>query len=100
MLHYAFMRAAFMAALLSSIVCGPVGWFLVLRRQSFASHALAHVGFAGATAALVVDQPALLGFGVGSVLSGVAMGAISYRVIGHDVIIGLVLSLAMGIGVL
>ncbi|MBR2124411.1 MAG: metal ABC transporter permease [Acetobacter sp.] len=100
MLHYAFMRAAFMAALLISIVCGPVGWFLVLRRQSFASHALAHVGFAGATAALVVDQPALLGFGVGSVLSGVAMGAISYRVIGHDVIIGLVLSLAMGIGVL
>ncbi|QEO16783.1 metal ABC transporter permease [Acetobacter vaccinii] len=100
MLHYEFMRAAFAAAFLVSAVCGPVGWFLVLRGQGFASHALAHVGFAGAAAALLAGQPALLGFGAGSVVSGVAMGVAGGRVMGRDVMIGLVLSLAMGTGAL
>jgi ABC-type Mn2+/Zn2+ transport system permease subunit len=63
MLAYEFMRTAFMAAFLVSLVCGPVGWFLVLRGQSFASHALAHVGFAGAAAALLAGLPALADLG-------------------------------------
>ncbi|MGE4522435.1 MAG: metal ABC transporter permease [Acetobacter sp.] len=100
MLAYEFMRTAFMAAFLVSLVCGPVGWFLVLRGQSFASHALAHVGFAGAAAALLADLPALAGFGGGAVLGGVAMGLAGQRALGRDVVIGLVLSLALGVGAL
>ncbi|MDE7547679.1 metal ABC transporter permease [Acetobacter fabarum] len=100
MFAYEFMRTAFIAAFLAAFVCGPVGWFLVLRGQSFASHALSHVGFAGAGAALLWGQPALLGFGLSAVVSGMGMGMASDRVIGRDVMIGLVLSLAMGIGAL
>ncbi|MBO1325237.1 metal ABC transporter permease [Acetobacter sp. TBRC 12305] len=100
MFAYDFMRSAFMAAFFVSAVCGPVGWFLVLRGQGFASHALSHVGFAGAAAALLVGQPAFTGFGASAVLSGVAMGLAGERLMGRDVTIGLVLSLAMGLGAL
>ncbi|MGD7070273.1 metal ABC transporter permease [Acetobacter sp. AAB5] len=100
MLEYEFMRTAFLAAFLAALVCGPVGWFLVLRGQSFASHALSHVGFAGAAAALLLGQPALLGLGLGAVGGGVAIGLVGDRLVGRDVTIGLVLSVAMGFGAL
>ncbi|MBO0794184.1 MAG: metal ABC transporter permease, partial [Ktedonobacteraceae bacterium] len=52
--HYAFMRNAFLAGTLVAMVAGCVGYFVVLRGLSFASHSLSHIGFAGATAALLV----------------------------------------------
>jgi len=36
------------AATIVAIVSGAVGYFLVLRGQTFAGHALSHVGFTGA----------------------------------------------------
>ena len=55
---YAFMVNAFEAGTVIAIVAGVIGWFMVLRRQSFAGHALAVVGFPGAAGAT------LLGIGV------------------------------------
>ena len=43
-------RTRFAAAGIVAVVRGIVGYFLVLRAQTFAGHALSHVGFAGATA--------------------------------------------------
>ena len=54
MFQYDFMRTAFAAATVVAIVAGAVGYFLVLRGQTFAGHALAHVGFTGATGAVLV----------------------------------------------
>ena len=54
MFEYDFMRTAFEAATIVALVAGLVGYFLVLRGQVFAGHALAHVGFAGATGAVLV----------------------------------------------
>ena len=51
MFDYEFMRNAFYACTIVGIVAGAVGYFLVLRGQTFAGHALAHVGFPGATGA-------------------------------------------------
>jgi zinc/manganese transport system permease protein len=45
MLEYDFMRSAFAAATIVAVVSGTVGYFLVLRGQTFAGHALSHVGF-------------------------------------------------------
>ena len=47
MLDYDFMRNAFAAGGIVAVVAGVVGYFLVLRGQAFAGHALSHVGFAG-----------------------------------------------------
>ena len=41
---YEFMRNAFYACTIVGIVSGAVGYFLVLRGQTFAGHALSHVG--------------------------------------------------------
>lgn len=100
MLDYDFMRIAFAAAFWVGLVCGPVGWFLVLRGQTFASHALSHVGFAGATGALLIGFSPLSGLTVGALLAGVLMGVAGERTAGRDVMIGLVLSVALGLGAL
>ncbi len=54
MLEYDFMQNAFAAATVVAIVSGLVGYFLVLRGQTFAAHALAHVGFYRATGAVLI----------------------------------------------
>jgi zinc/manganese transport system permease protein len=47
-----FMVNAFRAGTVVAILAAAVGWFMVLRRQSFAGHTLALVGFPGAAAAV------------------------------------------------
>ena len=100
MLHYDFMRSAFAAGGIIALVAGVVGYFLVLRGQAFAGHALSHVGFAGATAGLLVGLPPLGGLIALTVAAGIAMGFLGERVAGRDVAIGMVLTLALGIGLL
>ena len=49
-----FMRHALIAGTLVALVAGPIGYFVVVRRDSFAAHALAHIGFPGATGAILI----------------------------------------------
>ena len=56
-----FMVNAFIAAGIVAVVAGTVGYFLVLRGQTFAGHALSHVGFAGATGAVLVGVSPIWG---------------------------------------
>ena len=43
------------------MLSGAVGYFLVLRGQTFAGHALSHVGFTGATGAALFGLSPLAG---------------------------------------
>src|SRR6201996_3696053 len=54
MFEYEFMRNAFAASGIVAVLAGIVGYFLVLRGQTFAGHALSHVGFTGATGAVLI----------------------------------------------
>jgi zinc/manganese transport system permease protein len=54
MLEYDFMRTAFAAGAVVAVVAAIAGFFLVLRNLTFAGHALAHVGFAGATGSILI----------------------------------------------
>jgi zinc/manganese transport system permease protein len=100
MLDYDFMRNAFAAATIVAIVAGLVGYFLVLRGQTFAGHALSHVGFTGATAAVLIGVTPLWGLIIATVASGVGMGLMGERLHQRDVAIGIVLALALGLGLL
>jgi len=51
MFSYPFMVNAFRAGTIVAVIAATIGWFMVLRRQSFAGHTLAVVGFPGAAAA-------------------------------------------------
>lgn len=100
MFEYDFIRNAFAAAAIVAIVAGLVGYFLVLRGQAFAGHALAHVGFAGATGAVLVGAAPLWGMLALTVTAGIGMGAIGDRFGGRDVAIGIVLAFSLGLGLL
>jgi zinc/manganese transport system permease protein len=100
MFHYAFMANAAIAAGLVAVVAGLVGWFLVLRSEAFAGHALSHIGFTGATGAVLLGLSPLAGLIAVTVGGGVAMGLLGSRLAQRDVAIGMVLTLALGFGLL
>ncbi len=97
---YGFMVHAYLAAVLVAVVAGAVGYFLVLRGQSFAGHALGHVGFAGATGALLLGFGPLPGMIAATTLGGMAMGLLGEGLAERDVGIGLVLAASLGLGLL
>jgi zinc/manganese transport system permease protein len=100
MLDYDFMRTAFAAGFVVALVAGAVGYFVVLRALTFAGHALSHVGFAGATGALLVGVAPFWGLLAFTLGASVLMGLLGERLRGRDVAVGVVLTLSLGLGVL
>jgi zinc/manganese transport system permease protein len=100
MFAYEFMNNAFLAAGIVAVVAGLVGFFLVMRGQTFAGHALSHIGFAGATGAGLIGLAPLWGLIGFTLAAGIAMGLLSERVSNRDVAIGMVLALALSFGLL
>jgi zinc/manganese transport system permease protein len=100
MFEYEFMVHAFAAATIVAVAAGLVGYFLVLRGQTFAGHALSHVGFAGATGAVLIGVSPLAGLVFATVLAGAGMGMLGERLQQRDVAIGIVLALSLGLGLL
>lgn len=100
MLGYEFMRNAFLAGAVVGTLAGVVGYFLVLRGQIFAGHALSHVGFTGATGAFLLGVSPLTGLLGFTVLAGIGMGLLGEKLAERDVAIGMTLSLALGLGIL
>ena len=54
---YQFMVNALAAGTIVAVMAGVIGWFMVLRRQTFAGHTLAIVAFPGAAAAALAGLP-------------------------------------------
>ena len=98
--HYDFMIHAFEAGTIVAVVAGAIGYFVVLRSSAFAAHALSHIGFAGATGAVVLALNPIYGLLAFTIGSGVAIGALGNRLRGRDVTIGIVLAWTLGLGVL
>ncbi len=98
--EYDFMVNAFAASTIVAVLSGLVGFFLVLRGQTFAGHALSHVGFTGATGAVLIGASPLWGLVLITVAAGAGMGWLGDRLAYRDVAIGIVLALALGLGLL
>src|SRR6201989_1345830 len=95
MLSYGFVIDALAAGGIVALVAGIVGFFLVMRGQTFAGHALSHIGFAGATGAGLIGLApiwGLIGFTLGA---GIGMGMLGERIAGRDRAIGVVLDVAV-----
>jgi zinc/manganese transport system permease protein len=59
---YPFMINALRAGTIVAVVSGVMGWFMVLRRQTFAGHTLSLVGFPGAAGAILLGVSPALGY--------------------------------------
>lgn len=95
-----FLQYAFIAGTLIAIVCAIVGYFIVLRAQAFAAESLSCVGFTGATGAAVLGLSSLMGTFLFTILIALGFGIFSKRLKGRDIEVGMVLSFALGLGVL
>src|SRR5260370_1070822 len=77
LLHYHFMQNAYLAGTLVAITAGIMGYFMVLRSQSFAGHSLANVGFAGATGAVLFSIPSVVGLFIAGLCAAAGMQALN-----------------------
>jgi zinc/manganese transport system permease protein len=75
LLAFPFMVNALQAASIVAALAAVVGWYMVLRRQSFAGHTLSMMAFPGATGAALAGLPAALGYYVACGIAALAMGA-------------------------
>ena len=99
-LAYDFMRNAFLAGTIVAIIAGAVGYFVVLRRSSFAAHCLSHAGFTGAAGAVLFGINPILGLLVFTVGGAILMGFLGRQTNNRDVEIGTVLAFMLGLGIL
>lgn len=95
-----FMRNAFIGGILVAFAGGLIGYFVVVRGGEFAAHALGHIGFPGATGAVLLGLSPTLGLGVFCVAGALVIGALGNRARDQAVATGTVLAFATGLGVL
>jgi len=100
MFQYQFMAHAFEAGTVVAIIAGIIGYFVVMRRSSFAAHALSHIGFAGAAGAVLLGISPVYGLLLFTSVGGSMMAALGPRAAHRDVQIGTVLAFMLGLGVL
>lgn len=74
--QYEFMVNAYRAGTIIAVAAGVLGWFMVLRRQTFAGHTLAVVGFPGAAGATLLGVSATYGYFAFCVAAALVIAAI------------------------
>jgi zinc/manganese transport system permease protein len=102
LLQYPFMRNAFVAGAVAALMCGAIGWFAVLRGETYAAHTLATVAFPGASGAAYLGLAPLVGY-FGFAVAGA--GLIAWlspqgpgRAERHSATVGAVQAMALALG--
>lgn len=95
-----FLPKALVIAVMSSIVCGVIGCYVVLRGMAFIGDAVAHAVFPGLAVAFVIQGNLVLGGAVAGVLTAVLVAVFSQnRRIKEDSIIGVFFVAAFALGI-
>jgi len=95
-----YLQNALSGGLIVAVLAAFVGYFVIARGASFATHALSQIGFAGAAGAVLLGLEPIVGLIVFSLLGAALLGALSTRSRSSDVTTALVLVCALGIGAL
>ncbi len=74
LLAYQFMVNALQAGTIVAVMAGVVGWYMVLRRQSFAGHTISVMAFPGASGAALVGAPTALGYYLACAIAALTIG--------------------------
>jgi zinc/manganese transport system permease protein len=102
--QFPFMVHALEAGALVAVMAAVIGWFMVLRRQTFAGHTLSLVAFPGASAAVLAGLPLAAGYyaacAAGAAVLGGASGVGPRRHAGESATIGTLQAVALGLGFL
>jgi zinc/manganese transport system permease protein len=74
LLAYQFMANALQAGTVVAVMAGVVGWYMALRRQSFAGHTIAVMSFPGAAGAALAGVPSAFGYYLACAIAALAIG--------------------------
>jgi zinc/manganese transport system permease protein len=105
LVQYPFMVNAFEAATIVAVVAALIGWFVVLRRESFVCHTLSVMSFPGASGAALAGLPLASGYFAFAVAGALAIAAGSRaggrRSLTHEsAVVGTVGAVALALGFL
>jgi zinc/manganese transport system permease protein len=105
LLAYQFMVNALQAAGIVAVTAAVVGWFMVLREETFAGHTLSVMSFPGAAAAALVGAPLAWGYfafcGAGALLiAGSTPGGVRRSQAQQAAVVGMVGAGALALGFL
>ena len=105
LLAYQFMVNALQAAGIVAVTAAVVGWFMVLRAETFAGHTLSMMSFPGAAAAALAGLPLAWGYfafcGAGAlVIAGSSRGGRPRSLSRQSAIVGMVGAGALAVGYL
>lgn len=102
--EFSFMVQALEAGTIVAVMAGAIGWFMVLRRQTFAGHTLAMVAFPGAAGATLAGLPLAFGYFGGCAAAALVLAAVSRpggaARAGESAAIGTVQAFGLGLGFL
>ena len=98
MFEYHFMQNAFLSGTMIACICGLMSIFIILRRNVFATHALAHTSLTGAAGAVLIGLSALTGQLMVNIAAAVIIGLLGDKVRKNDLVVGIVLSFFLGLG--
>lgn len=100
MLEFAFMQRAIVAAVAVGVVCGVLGFFVVLRRLAFIGVGLSHAALGGVALGLLLGVSPLLTGGAFALVVALGIAVAGQRSgLGRDTVIGVFFSGAMALGV-
>ena len=104
LVSYHFMVNALEAGTAVAVMAGAIGWFMVLRRQTFAGHTLAVIAFPGAAGAALAGLPLATGYFGACVAGALALAGVSADRTGshsrESAATGTVQAFALGLGFL
>jgi len=104
LLEFHFMQNALVTGTVVAVLAGAVGYFIVLRGQSFAAHTLSQVGFPGAAAGVLAHTSPLLGLLVFCTAAGLGIGFLGRSLDAgrrsESAAVGTILAFSLGLGLL
>jgi zinc/manganese transport system permease protein len=104
LLSYHFMVNALEAGTAVAVLAGAIGWFMVLRRQTFAGHTLSVIAFPGAAGASLAGLPLAFGYFGACAAGALALAGVSADRSGSNsresAATGTVQAFALGLGFL
>lgn len=100
-LQFEFMRNALMAGLLTSVICGIIGTFVVVNRIAFLAGGIAHAAYGGIGLAFFLGLPYIVGTLGFTLFAALIMAAVTLKAKERaDTFIGVLWAGGMGLGVI
>lgn len=101
LMEYSFMQHAFIACILSSIGCGIIGTYVVVKRVGFLAGGIAHTVLAGMGIAYFAESSPLTGAVIAALIAAISMSLIKLRwKQQEDILVAAFWSVGMAIGIL